>query len=46
MVKNRLAGLAMAGCGDKSLRFRPMLTYGKKHVDQTLEIMEKVAKTF
>ena len=38
-------GLEMGGSGDKSIRFRPMLTYAKKHVDQTLEIMEKAAKT-
>jgi len=40
------AGLAhnvmFLGCGEKSIRFRPALIIGQKHIDEGLEILQKI----
>jgi L-lysine 6-transaminase len=33
--------LMILGCGEKTIRFRPPLTIGKKHIDEGIEIIEK-----
>jgi 4-aminobutyrate aminotransferase-like enzyme len=38
------SSFATQGCGEKALRFRPMLVYAKKHADLTLEMLDKAAK--
>ncbi|KAI9323293.1 4-aminobutyrate aminotransferase [Dichotomocladium elegans] len=37
----RQLGINMGGCGDKTVRLRPMLTFQKHHADILLETMEK-----
>ncbi|TMS38062.1 hypothetical protein L596_004870 [Steinernema carpocapsae] len=37
-------GLHIGGCGDASIRFRPALVFDQKHLDLTLEILNKAAK--
>ncbi|VDM70813.1 unnamed protein product [Strongylus vulgaris] len=37
-------GLHCGGCGEKSVRFRPALIYGKKHAEITFDILEKTVK--
>jgi L-lysine 6-transaminase len=40
------AGLAhnvmFLGCGEKSIRFRPALIIEQKHIDEGLEILQKI----
>ncbi|VDN32718.1 unnamed protein product [Cylicostephanus goldi] len=38
------SGLHCGGCGEKSVRFRPALIYGKKHAEITFDILEKAVK--
>ena len=40
----RSLGMEMTGSGVKSLRFRPMLIFGKRHVDIALNILDLAAK--
>lgn len=42
--KMRKEGIQMGGCGDKSVRLRPMLTFGEKHVEILCEAVRKVLK--
>jgi 4-aminobutyrate aminotransferase / (S)-3-amino-2-methylpropionate transaminase len=35
-------GVESAGCGDRTLRFRPALVFQPKHVDEVVQIMEDV----
>ena len=35
-------GLAVLACGDRSIRFRPSLTFGERETDRALEILERV----
>lgn len=37
-------GLAILGCGEKTIRFRPPLTMKEEHVKMTMEIMKKTGK--
>jgi len=37
-------GVQMGGCGEKSVRLRPMLTFGEKHVEVLCERVERVLK--
>lgn len=34
------------GCGDKTIRFRPALIMSEAHIDEGLEVMEKILKEF
>jgi L-lysine 6-transaminase len=36
------AGLAVLACGDRSIRFRPALTFGQAETDRALEILDRV----
>uniref|UniRef100_A0A914BWL0 (S)-3-amino-2-methylpropionate transaminase n=1 Tax=Acrobeloides nanus TaxID=290746 RepID=A0A914BWL0_9BILA len=38
-------GLHIGGCGDFTVRFRPALTYAKKHLEVTLDLLEKSVKS-
>lgn len=40
----RKEGVQMGGCGERSVRLRPMLTFGEKHVEVLSERVEKVLK--
>ncbi|GAA5903431.1 4-aminobutyrate transaminase [Sporobolomyces salmoneus] len=40
----RKVGVVMGGCGDRAVRLRPMLVFGKKQMDVLLEKMEGVLK--
>jgi len=40
----RKEGVQMGGCGEKSVRLRPMLTFGEGHVEVLCERVEKVLK--
>lgn len=40
----RKEGVQMGGCGEKSVRLRPMLTFGEKHVEVLSERVERVLK--
>ncbi|CAH7666670.1 aminotransferase class-III-domain-containing protein, partial [Phakopsora pachyrhizi] len=42
--KMKLSGINVGGCGEKSVRLRPMLVFEKKHADIFLESVEKVLK--
>jgi L-lysine 6-transaminase len=35
-------GLAVLACGERSIRFRPALTFGEKETDRALEILDRV----
>jgi 4-aminobutyrate aminotransferase/(S)-3-amino-2-methylpropionate transaminase len=37
-------GLHVGGCGDTTVRFRPALVFLEKHVDLTIDIIQKVLK--
>ena len=37
-------GLMILGCGEKTIRFRPPLCINKTHIDEGIEILEKVIK--
>eukprot|EP01102_Stenamoeba_stenopodia_P013202 TRINITY_DN4253_c0_g1_i1.p1 TRINITY_DN4253_c0_g1~~TRINITY_DN4253_c0_g1_i1.p1 ORF type:complete len:505 (+),score=157.55 TRINITY_DN4253_c0_g1_i1:46-1560(+) len=37
-------GVELGGCGERSIRIRPMLTFQPRHAAQLLEILEKTAK--
>lgn len=37
-------GVMFLGCGNQTIRFRPALIIEKKHIDEGLEVMEKVLK--
>jgi L-lysine 6-transaminase len=34
------------GCGKQTIRFRPALNMDKTHIDQGMEVMEKILQTF
>uniref|UniRef100_A0AC34F510 (S)-3-amino-2-methylpropionate transaminase n=1 Tax=Panagrolaimus sp. ES5 TaxID=591445 RepID=A0AC34F510_9BILA len=38
-------GLQIGGCGDTSIRFRPALIFAEKHLQTTLDLLEKSIKT-
>ncbi|KAG0152468.1 hypothetical protein CROQUDRAFT_649891 [Cronartium quercuum f. sp. fusiforme G11] len=40
----KLAGVNMGGCGEQTVRLRPMLVFGKAHAQIMLETAEKVLK--
>lgn len=42
--KMRKEGIQMGGCGERSVRLRPMLTFGEQHVEILSEAVEKVLK--
>jgi 4-aminobutyrate aminotransferase/(S)-3-amino-2-methylpropionate transaminase len=42
--KMRKEGVQMGGCGERSVRLRPMLTFGEKHVEVLCERVERVLK--
>lgn len=42
--KMRKEGIQMGGCGERSVRLRPMLTFGEKHVEILSEAVGKVLK--
>lgn len=42
--KMKLSGVNMGGCGDKTVRLRPMLVFERPHADIVLETVEKVLK--
>ena len=42
--KMRKEGIQMGGCGERSVRLRPMLTFGERHVGILSEAVEKVLK--
>jgi L-lysine 6-transaminase len=35
-------GLAVLVCGERSIRFRPSLTFGETETDRALEILDRV----
>jgi L-lysine 6-transaminase len=39
-------GLAVLGCGEKSIRFRPHMTLNKEEADSAIEILRKTLKKF
>jgi L-lysine 6-transaminase len=39
-------GLAVLGCGEKSIRFRPHMTLKKEEADYAIEILRKTLKKF
>lgn len=41
----RLNGINMGGCGDRSVRLRPMLVFEKQHADIFLDTAEKVLES-
>ncbi|KAG0006892.1 4-aminobutyrate transaminase [Modicella reniformis] len=43
VARLRLAGVNTGGCGPKSIRFRPMLVFQKRHADILLDAVERVA---
>ncbi|KAL7420598.1 4-aminobutyrate transaminase [Cryptotrichosporon argae] len=43
-AKMKRAGVQIGGCGDRSVRLRPTLTFGETHVAILAEAMEKVLK--
>lgn len=40
----RKSGVQMGGCGERSVRLRPMLTFGDKHQEILLDTVEKSIK--
>lgn len=40
----RKEGIQMGGCGERSVRLRPMLTFGEKHVEILCDKVAKVLK--
>ncbi len=38
-------GVMFLGCGNQTIRFRPALVIQKQHIDEGLEVMEKVLKS-
>ncbi|WVQ79330.1 4-aminobutyrate aminotransferase [Cryptococcus sp. DSM 104549] len=42
--KMRVAGVQIGGCGEQTVRLRPMLTFGEKHVEVLAGTVEKVLK--
>ena len=40
----RKEGIQMGGCGEKSVRLRPMLTFGEQHVEILSGAVERVLK--
>lgn len=42
VAKMRKAGVQIGGCGERTVRLRPMLTFGESHVGVLCETMEKV----
>jgi L-lysine 6-transaminase len=37
-------GVMFLGCGNQTIRFRPALIIQKDHIDEGLEVMEKVLR--
>jgi L-lysine 6-transaminase len=37
-------GMLIIGCGEKSIRFRPPLTVKKEHIDEGIELLDKIIK--
>lgn len=42
--KMRNNGVQIGGCGEQTVRLRPMLTFGEKHSEVLVSTMEKVLK--
>lgn len=40
----RMSGMEAGGSGDRSIRFRPALVFGSRHVDEALEHLDAAAK--
>ena len=41
----RQRGIEAGGSGDRSIRFRPALVFGARHVDEALEAFDAVARS-
>jgi len=37
-------GMLIIGCGEKSIRFRPPITVKKEHIDEGIELLDKIIK--
>jgi L-lysine 6-transaminase len=39
-------GVMFLGCGQQTIRFRPALTLEKQHIDQGMDVLRKIVKSF
>ncbi|RMJ08241.1 4-aminobutyrate aminotransferase [Fusarium kuroshium] len=46
LAKAKTLGVHIGGCGDTSIRLRPMLVFQKRHVDILVDVFDKLAREY